>query len=132
MYYVFPVVFEPMDEGGYLVTVPDVPGCVTDGEDIPNATRMVKDALAGCLCSLEDHKAEIHSPSNPAELSKEHPDAFIALIDVDTGRYRIETDNRAVRTNVSLPAWLKFQAEQAGINFSQVLQDGIKKQLKIS
>lgn len=130
MFYVYTAVFEPSPEG-YLVSVPDVPGCITEGADLPTATRSVKDALAGCLCSMEDHKVEIAPARRPDEIQAENPNAFLALVDVDTMRYRAETDNRAVRKIVSVPAWLNFQAEQAGINFSQVLQDGLKQQLHI-
>lgn len=131
MYYVYAVAFDPLEEGGYLVTVPDVPGCVTQGKDIKEAMKMGKDALAGCLCSMEDHKAPISTSRKPNEIQKEKPNALVALIDIDTNRYRSETDNRAVRKNVSVPAWLNFKAEQAGVNFSQVLQDGLKQQLHL-
>ena len=34
-----------------------------------------------------------------------------------------------MRINVSVPKYLKIQGEEAGINFSQTLQDALKKQL---
>ncbi|WP_228725101.1 type II toxin-antitoxin system HicB family antitoxin [Caproicibacter fermentans] len=48
MYYVYSAVFTKA-ETGYTVEVPDVPGCVTDGSTLEEATRMIKDALGGCL-----------------------------------------------------------------------------------
>ncbi len=38
-------------------------------------------------------------------------------------------DNRSVRTNVSIPAWLKKAAEAAGLNHSQVLQEALRERL---
>lgn len=131
MYYIYPAVFTPDQECGYLVSVPDLPGCVTSGGTLEEAMHMIKDVLCICLCVYEDEKIQILPPRSIKELATDDPTAFATLIEADTIRYRMETDGRAVRTNVSLPAWLKFKAEQAGINFSQILQDGIKQKLDI-
>ena len=42
----------------------------------------------------------------------------------------VEMDNRAIRTNVSIPAWLKGAAEAAGLNYSQVLQQALRERLE--
>ena len=53
--YVFDVIFEPLEEGGYLVIVPSLPGIITYGEDLSDAKRMALDAIR-CHCEglLED------------------------------------------------------------------------------
>jgi predicted RNase H-like HicB family nuclease len=129
MYYVYSAVFTKTEDG-YTVEIPDVPGCVTDGETLEEATRMIKDAFGGCLCSLEDH-GEHPVPSRvPSDFSLAS-NQFAAMVDIDTDRYRAETDNHAVRKNVSIPAWLNSRAERAGVNFSQTLQDALKSQLHV-
>ena len=55
--------------------------------------------------------------------------AAFALVDFDA--YRRANDMRTVRKNVTLPSYLNDLAEKAGINFSQVLQEGLKKQLGV-
>ena len=45
----FTIRFERADEGGYTVTVPELPGCVTEGDTFAEALEMVKDAIAGWL-----------------------------------------------------------------------------------
>lgn len=131
MYYVYPAVFTLQDDGGYLVKVPDLEGCVTGGKTLEEAMKMAKDAFAACLCSYEDHQISLNPPSLPQDIVIENRNVFVSLIDADTVRYRIETDNRIVRKNVSIPSWLNAQAERAGVNFSQILQDGIKSKLGI-
>jgi len=49
----YDVVFEPQEEGGYTVYVPDLPGCVSEGRDLEEASAMIRDAMAGYLESLE-------------------------------------------------------------------------------
>jgi predicted RNase H-like HicB family nuclease len=40
------LVFEPLEEGGYHVYAPDLPGLHTPGEDIGDASRNAEEALA--------------------------------------------------------------------------------------
>ena len=42
-------------EGGYTVTVPSLPGCVTFGETVDEAIKMAKEAIQLFLESLEAH-----------------------------------------------------------------------------
>lgn len=129
MYYVYSAVFTKVEKG-YAVEVPDVPGCVTDGSTLKEATRMIKDALGGCLCTLENHGEHPKPSQVPSDFSLTS-NQFAAMVDVDTDRYRAKTDNRAVRKNVSIPAWLNSRAERAGVNFSRTLQDALKSQLHV-
>lgn len=49
-------------EGGYTVTVPSLPGCVTYGKSIEEATEMAKEAIELYLESLKAHNEEIPQP----------------------------------------------------------------------
>jgi predicted RNase H-like HicB family nuclease len=42
----FDVVFEPQDGGGYTVYVPDLPGCISEGDTLEEATAMIQEAMA--------------------------------------------------------------------------------------
>ena len=130
MYYVYPAVFKPNPSGGYIVTVPDAPGCVTGGETLEESLRMTQDALSVYMCSVEDHNEPIPSMRNPQSVALEY-DQFVTLIEVDTTRYRSETDNKSIRKNVSLPAWLNTKAEQAHVNCSQLLQEALRERLNL-
>ena len=123
----YSVIIEPYEEG-YLATVPDVPGCTTGGSTIAETLDLVRDALCGCICVYEDEGIELPTPRLPCDIEVDDG-CFTTLVSVDTLKYREETDNRAVRKNVSMPAWLLNMADARGINCSQVLQDALKKQL---
>ncbi len=129
---IYAAVLAPIeDSGGYVIRVPDVSGCVTTGRDIMDAANNAQDALNACLCTLEDNNVPVPQPSAPERI--EHDDhSVIALISVDTIKYREETDSRAVRQNVSMPAWLNNMAKRAGINCSAVLQNALKRELHIA
>lgn len=42
----FDVIFEPQAEGGYSAYVPDLPGCVSEGETLEEAMAMIQEAMA--------------------------------------------------------------------------------------
>ena len=48
----YTVIYEPQPEGGYTVTVPALPGCVTEGDTLDEARRMAEDAIRGYCESL--------------------------------------------------------------------------------
>ncbi|MBI3091333.1 MAG: type II toxin-antitoxin system HicB family antitoxin [Candidatus Tectomicrobia bacterium] len=50
--YRYIVVFEPAEEGGYVVRIPALPGVVTQGETLDEARSVARDAINGYLESL--------------------------------------------------------------------------------
>lgn len=56
-------------EGGYTVTVPALPGCITYGEDIEEAISMAKEAIELYIDELRDRGETIPDDSNTLEYS---------------------------------------------------------------
>lgn len=117
------------EEGGtFYASVPDILGCITTGSSLPDTIDQITDALSGCLCVMEDNDDPIAPPSEQHDVPHE-PDDICTLVRVDTIAYRAATDTRAVRKNVSIPAWMAARADRLGINCSKVLQDALRQQL---
>jgi antitoxin HicB len=53
------------DGGGYLATVPDLPGCISDGETPEEALKNVQEAIASWLEAAREWKIDIPQPSPP-------------------------------------------------------------------
>ena len=70
--YSYTVLFEPAEEGGYVVTCPALPGLVTEGDTLDEARQMAKDAIRGYLESLHRDGEPIPSDREPTEPVKEH------------------------------------------------------------
>jgi antitoxin HicB len=51
----FLVYLEVAEEGGYIVSCPQLPGCVTQGETVEEALAMIKDAIQGYITSMQKH-----------------------------------------------------------------------------
>ena len=122
----YPACFYPCEkkEGAYTVEVPDLPGCVSEGETLADAILMATDAASGwVLDELEDGRpAPAASP-----LEKVVPDegGFVNMLVLDMDAYAEKYGEKAVRKNLTIPAWLNTFGESNHINFSQVLQDAL-------
>ena len=123
MKYVYPALFEPAEEGGYNVSVPDIPGCFTCADSMPEAIRMAEDALSMMLASYEDDGETIPEARTLAEIRKD--DSEVSYVLADTDEWRKRFDSKAVKKTLSIPSWLNKKAEKAGVNFSQVLRDAL-------
>lgn len=123
----YPIVLTPAEEGGYVVYIPDF-DINTQGEDIADAMFMARDAIGLVGIDMKDSNESLPSPSSISDLSLSDGD-FVTLVDVDFLDYRRKNSNKAVRKNCSIPEWLNDAAMEKGINFSQVLQDGLKTEL---
>ncbi|MCR5177322.1 MAG: type II toxin-antitoxin system HicB family antitoxin [Anaerovibrio sp.] len=128
MYY--PAVFHPEEDGGYSVHFPDLLGCVTEGDTMQEAIEMAEDALGIYLYTLKEDKEEIPAATNPADIKTEGRD-FVSMVIYDEVEYLKRTDSHAVKKNCTIPAWLDTLARESNVNFSQLLQNAIKKELNI-
>ena len=126
----YPAIFHYAEEGGFYVTFPDIPECMSQGDDINEAYEMAVDALGLAITSREECHEPIPKASDPSEL-KIDGDSFIMVIEFDLMAYKKRYSKKAVKKTLSIPEWLNDAATDAGINFSQVLQDALKAQLKI-
>jgi len=121
----YPAIFyEGEGEGGYAVEVPDLPGCVSGGETLAKAILMGTDAASGwVLTELEDGKSAPAARS----ITDIQPEAggFTSMLVLDMEAYAEKYGSKAIRKNLTIPAWLNTYAESKKINFSQVLQDSL-------
>lgn len=125
---VYPIILTPEKEGGYSVNVPDLQ-IGTQGETIAECIEMARDAIGLWAMCEQDEGRPVPVP---VSLAPEHADnEILTLVDVDFKAYRKAHDMRTVRKNVSIQSWLNDLAERENINFSQVLQDGLKERLGV-
>ena len=127
--YIFPAVLT-YDEGYEIaVTFPDLPGCATSGETEADALAMGKEALGLHLWGMETDRDEIPVPSHVKDIHTDENEVIV-LIDVYMPAVRMAQENRSVNRTVTLPAWLNAKALERGINFSQVLQNALKEEIR--
>ena len=126
--YRYPALFESCEEGGYTVTFPDLPGIITEGDNIDEAVAMAKEALALHILGMERDGDIIPDPTDPVALAPQ-AGSFYSLIEAYLPLLRENRANRSVNKMVTLPAWLKEEADRRGLNVSKILQQSLKEHL---
>lgn len=124
-------IFTPLEEQpGYCVTIPDLPGLVTQGANLIAAIDSATDAACGWI--LEELEQGYLIPRSSAiKAPSIAPNQFTSIILLDMDRYADQYGNKSVRKNCTIPAWLNVVAEKANINFSAVLQNALVKELHL-
>ena len=129
--YVFPAIFTADKEiGGYTVNFPDIPNCVTQGEEIADTFEAAQDALCLMLYDMEERGKAIPNPSNIATFSTDGY-SFATLVSCDTLEYRRFFDKKAVKKTLTIPNWLNELAMKKNVNFSQILQNALMEELNV-
>lgn len=120
----YPALFHKAEEGGFWISFPDIPECLTEGDNMDEAYNMVIDALGLCLADMEKNNIPFPAPS-PVDKITVDDDAVLVVVEFDMLAYKKRTSSKAVKKTLTIPEWLNEQAIQLNINFSQVLQDAL-------
>lgn len=128
---VYPVIFrETEDKVPYFVEVPDL-GAMTQGTSLENAIEMAREIICITVIELQKKGEAIPDASNISDLKVDDERAVVSLVDADIDAYKRKMEVRCIRKNCTIPIWLNDEAEKAGINFSNALQQGLKTALGI-
>ena len=139
MVVIYPVIFTATkdEKDTYLVYIPDIDG-MTEGYVLFDAIKMARDYMVCTFFEMEDEKLPKPSEINKVDVSKsvffdDYPktNSFVSAVDLDLDAYRKAMNQKAVRRNVSIPAWLDKKAEEAHINVSRVLQEALIEKLNV-
>lgn len=125
MIFMYPAQFEyDQEDGGYCVTFPDLPGCITQGDTKEEAMLRAQEAMG---LYLEPDGATDPEYPHPSDIDDvEQPSAgFISYV---TANVDLTKSSKYVRKNLTIPEWLNTRASSQGVNFSQVLQEALVKQ----
>ena len=132
----YPVILTECDTN-ILIEIPDL-GILTEANEegkpkgsISDAIMMARDAIGLSCINAEDEGKSLVEPSYLSEIDVSNGTFYNdgistkTLVDVDLTVYRRKIDTKTVRRNVALPSWLNYEAEQAGINVSRILQEAL-------
>jgi predicted RNase H-like HicB family nuclease len=136
-HYVFPAVLEYYTHdiaSGISVFFPDLPGCVSGGDNEIEAIQSAREALTLHLYGMAEDGDDIPTPSNVRELQlekEENCEYRIVFIDAWMTPFQDAMRNKAVKKTLTIPKWLNDMAEKNKVNFSQILQTALKQYLGI-
>ena len=110
---IYPAIFKPFTDqsGGYVVEFPDLPGCVTEGKNLEQAIEMGIDAASGWILGELEDGEQIPQASDYSEITAENG-CMINMLLLDIDAYEEKYGEKAVRKNLTIPAWLNTFAEK--------------------
>lgn len=128
--YIFPAIISRLGENDYNVRFKDFEYIITYGETINEAYDMAEEALKLEIFDLYSDKFDIPEATDITNIKTTEEETLI-LIKVNLKNILKELDNKAVKKTLTIPSWLNKMAEEKKVNFSQVLQDALKKVLEV-
>ena len=127
--YIFPAIFSKDEEGMWDVRFPDLDNCFTSADTLEEAIDQAKYTLEDCLYFLEKGKEEIPAPSD-IPLKQSH-DSVTQLVVAFMPPVRRAWSQKAVKKTLTIPAYLAELAEEQKLNYSALLQQALKQELRV-
>ena len=128
--YAYPAIFENEPEGGYTIYFPDIEGCYTQSEEVTEGIENAGDALCLMLYEREKENKPIPKATNIKDIEV-NGESFVTLIACDTKFYKDYFESKSVKINTTIPLWMKEAGEKNHVNFSAILQNGLRKYLNL-
>lgn len=123
--YFYPAIFQ-VETQGYSVFIPDIPGCMTQGDTMEEALAMAQEAIGLMLEGVAP--ADYPAASLPQALALEK-DQFALMVPFDKLAYDKKYNQKSVKKTLSLPKWLDTLAKERNVNFSNLLQNALMREL---
>ena len=129
--YYYPAIFKQTDDE-YKVKFIDFNLGVC-GTNLLEAIKYTERALESHIIQAFDFPTLLSLPKPTHDIQKFRlqKNEAILLIKIDISECRKKYGTKSVRKDVSIPSWLCYLAEKENINFSQMLQEALKKHLNI-
>jgi len=130
-HFIYPIVAERAEDGGLGLHFPDFVGTAIMAPDVTTGIKQAREVLVARLLELEAQGTAAPVPSAPDQIELLDPSDRIVFVEVYMPPYRDEAANKSVTKNCTLPKWLRDAGDQAGLNYSLILQNGLKEALGI-
>lgn len=127
--YVYPAIFT-YDYDGINIEFPDIEGCFSCADTDEEALYMAEDVLGLWMVELEEENEEIPEPTNLKDI-KVGKNQKTALIGVWMPTVRKAINNKSIKKTLTIPQWLDIMVREKDLNFSYILQEGLKKELNL-
>ena len=144
MFVSYPAVFlKDTESDGYTILFPDLPGCISCGDNFKYDLYMANDVLGSYLFDdyskledlpqssrLEDIKIEDSIDEDEKEYFSLEA-SFKSYVGLDLTDYVKKYENRTVKKNVTIPSYLNEMGKSNKVNFSKLLTEALEREFEI-
>lgn len=137
--YTYPAIFLEEPEGGYSIMFQSsLIGGGTQGDTIEEGMEMAMEVLALAIDIFKEDGKKLPKPEKLSveetikelDLENQGYKGFINYVSVDYESYAKEHFRKSIKKTVTIPKRLDTKAKKLGLNFSQILQEGLIKAIK--
>lgn len=100
----YKIVLYPAKEGGFVVEIPDLPGCISQGDDLEDAYKMIEDAKRSWIELALDNGREVPEPRDSSS-EDDYSGKFVLRIPKSLHRTLSE---KAKEESVSLNQYIAY------------------------
>ncbi|MDD7305101.1 MAG: type II toxin-antitoxin system HicB family antitoxin [Peptoniphilaceae bacterium] len=116
------------EDDGYSISVPDIDGAFTCADSIQEGIEMVQEVIGAMLYGSKPEKYPKMSIIDKEKLEENEELIYInVFLPYQFSKVKEVYKNKML----TVPVWLEMLAKEKNINFSRVLQEGLKKELNI-
>lgn len=130
---VYPAIFKEKGskKDSYTVAIPDLENCSAEGNSLADAIYNATEAACGWILKKLQKGSTVPTATSRSKI-KCSKNEFINLLVLNIDEYAEKYGDRAVRKNLTIPAWLNTFVEKKHINCSWVLQNELVKLWKVA
>ena len=126
-FYAYTAIIE-RDGEFWMARFPDLERCMTDTETWEDAIVQAGNILEDYMAIMELDGWDIPEPT-PFEEVQVPEGGWKQYVVVPMAEARRRWENRSVNRTITLPAWMDQKGRDAGLNFSQLLQAAVSREL---
>ena len=118
------------DDDGISIDFPDLSGCFTCAKNEKEIYKVAREVLGLHMWGMERDNEPIPEPSSIKAIKLDANETTM-LIEVFMPPVRDRINNKVIKKTLTIPQWLNVEAERQGVNFSMILQNGLKQYLHL-
>ena len=131
----FPVVVTKKNDGYYMTLLNFRENGISDfttiySENFEDAAFLIRKVLSLTLIDLIHSDKEIPQASSMTNIELKE-NQFIYYVAIDPVYEAAKLRDKVVNKRINIPAWIESEARKLNINFSKILQNGLKNEVGI-
>lgn len=114
----------------YYANFPDFDACFTDADSLGELFVNTKEVLNGVIFTMLDKGLALPKTSDSKSIDLNKGE-FVLLVEAPIASIEERLNKKSIKKTLSIPKWLNDIGMKENVNFSQILQDALKRELNL-
>lgn len=118
------------EDSTYYADFPDFDACFTDADSLGELFVNTKEVLNGVIFTMLDNGLALPKTSDSKNINLKKGE-FVLLVEAPIASIEERLNKKSIKKTLSIPKWLNDVGMKENVNFSQILQDALKRELNL-